>query len=135
MEAQPSPEPHMFLVIDPESDEPLREQIARQIRTRIQSGELPAGTKLVGMRKLSGKYPVSFTTVKGAYEKLQKEGFVKITPQGAYVLAQAGELDPEYVAETYRLFKRTLLGLWRAGYAHETLNEDIAKVYRSQPEE
>ena len=42
--------PSVFLSVDPALPEPIYEQIARQIRSRIASGALPAGTLLPPVR-------------------------------------------------------------------------------------
>jgi len=80
----------MMLVVERSLDEPVYEQIARQIRERVTSGELPPGTSLPGVRVLASDLGVNLNTVARAYWLLEEEGFVRIRDRsGAEVLAPA----------------------------------------------
>lgn len=55
------------------------EQVASLLRERIVGGEFPAGSKLPsGAQK--GQYPVSQPVVQRAFEVLEREGLVRMTP-------------------------------------------------------
>jgi len=58
------------------SNEPLQSQISRQIRAKILSGELVAGTMLPSIRKLAKEQKVSVITVQRGYEVLENEGLI-----------------------------------------------------------
>lgn len=66
----------MLLNLTDLSDEPLQSQIARQIRAKILSGELPAETALPSIRGLARDYHVSVVTVQRGYENLEREGLI-----------------------------------------------------------
>ncbi len=66
----------LLLHLVPDDPEPLREQIARQLRDRIVRGELTAGGLLPGHRHLARQYRVAPSTVEAAYELLVGEGLL-----------------------------------------------------------
>lgn len=109
----------MYVVIDQESDQPAYEQIAHQIRIKIVSQELTDGARLVAMRKLALDLGVSYTTVVYAYRALADEGFIRITPRGAYVLRRQEEREPDLDESLLHTFKRTILQMWQAGASLE----------------
>ena len=63
----------LLLHLAPDDPEPVRDQIARQLRERITRGELPAGKELPGHRQLARQYRVAPSTVEAAYEQLVAE--------------------------------------------------------------
>ncbi len=78
------------LLIDPRDDVPVYGQIAGQIRSRIATGDVPAGTLLPPVRVLAGDLGVNMNTVARAYRLLEAEGFVRIHERsGAEVIAPA----------------------------------------------
>lgn len=62
--------------IDRESEEPIYKQLIRQIQMQIESGELPAGTRLPASRTLAKKIDVSRISVVNAYAELRAEGYL-----------------------------------------------------------
>jgi GntR family transcriptional regulator len=66
----------MLLSLSDRADEPLQGQIVRQIRARILSGELEAGTRLPSIRRLAQGHKVSVITVQRGYEVLEREGLI-----------------------------------------------------------
>ncbi len=66
----------MILNLTDLSNEPLQGQIARQIRSKILSGELEAGYMLPSIRKLAREQKVSVITVQRGYELLEKDGLI-----------------------------------------------------------
>ena len=82
----------LLLHLVPEDPEPLREQIARQLRGRIVRGEMSAGEHLPGHRQLARRHRVAPSTVEAAYEWLIKDGLLSGAPEDDVWVA---ELDPE----------------------------------------
>jgi len=70
----------LLLHLVPGDPEPLREQIARQLRGRIARGELPAGELLPGHRQLARQHRVAPSTVEAAYELLVADGLLTGAP-------------------------------------------------------
>jgi len=78
----------LLLHVVPGDPEPLREQIARQLRDRIVRGELPAGAILPGHRHLARQYRVAPSTVETAYEILASEGLLTVAAEDDVVVAR-----------------------------------------------
>ena len=86
-EAQP-----LLLHLAPGDPEPVREQIARQLRDRIVRGELAGGELLPGHRQLARQHRVAPSTVEAAYEILAADGLLTVEPAGEVRVAA---LPPE----------------------------------------
>lgn len=70
------PSHNINININRESEEPIYKQLIRQIQMQIESGNLPAGTRLPASRTLAGKINVSRISVVNAYAELRAEGFL-----------------------------------------------------------
>jgi len=68
--------------IDKGGADPIHRQIYRQLRQKILTGELAAGSRLPPSRRLADNSGVARITVMQAYEQLEAEGFV-VTHAGA----------------------------------------------------
>lgn len=81
--------------LDPDSPEPLYQQLYRSLRQDILEGRLPAGTRLPPTRLLCRQLDVSRNTVIGAIDQLQAEGFVRSkVGAGTYVTGSGAPLLP-----------------------------------------
>jgi GntR family transcriptional regulator len=68
---------------------PIYEQITRQLRAKIVSGELTAGQ--ASMRLLARELRISVITTKRAYEELEREGLIVTqTGRGSFVAQVSG---------------------------------------------
>ncbi|MFV9568090.1 GntR family transcriptional regulator [Thermoanaerobacter mathranii] len=86
----------MNIIISNSSEEPIYEQIVRQIKEAILKGELEEGELLPSIRNLAKELQISVITTKRAYDELEKEGFITTIPgKGTYVAAQNKELMHE----------------------------------------
>jgi GntR family transcriptional regulator len=82
----------MRILIANSSPDPIYEQIVRQVRNQIISGDLAEGTALPSIRKLALDLQISVITTKRAYEELEKEGFIdSVGGKGTFVAAQNSE--------------------------------------------
>lgn len=72
----------LLIDLDPESGEPLAEQIRRQITWRIAAGQLKPGDYLPTVRDLARQLSINLHTVRSAYQRLQGDGLVT-TRQGS----------------------------------------------------
>jgi GntR family transcriptional regulator len=82
----------MVILLTNTDTEPLFEQIKRQIRRKIVTGELREGEELPSMRKLANDLQVSLITTKRAYDELQLEGLIRnVQGRGCFVARQAEE--------------------------------------------
>lgn len=82
----------MKIIISNSSPDPIYEQIDRQIKAQIISGELDEGDPLPSIRRLAQELQISVITTKRAYEELEKEGFIDtVEGKGSYVAMQNKE--------------------------------------------
>ena len=86
----------MKIIISNSSDEPIYEQISKQIKGMILKGELKEGDLLPSIRGLARDLQISVITTKRAYDELEKEGFIEtVQGKGSFVAAQNKELMKE----------------------------------------
>ena len=86
----------MKLIISNVSGVPIYEQIKRQVKAAILSGELKEEEALPSLRTLAKDLKISVLTVTRAYTELEQEGFVKnIQGRGCFVLGSGSELMKE----------------------------------------
>jgi len=86
----------MKIIISNASPDPIYEQINRQIRAQVLSGELAEGELLPSIRRLAHDLQISVITTKRAYEELEREGFINtVGGKGTFVAAQ----NPEFLRE------------------------------------
>lgn len=93
----------MLIRVDPQSAEPIFEQIVFQVKAAVARGEASLGDKLPSVRKLAREVAVNPNTVVRAYERLEREGvivrrqgsgcFVSLSPEAADEDARAQRLD------------------------------------------
>lgn len=88
-----SDRPGMNIVISNSSQEPIYEQITRQIKNMIMRGELREGDMLPSIRSLAKELQISVITTKRAYQELENDGYiVTVQGKGSFVAAQNKEL-------------------------------------------
>lgn len=83
----------MNIYIDNKSGSAIYEQIYRQIKDHIISGELKEDEALPSIRNLAKDLRISVITTKRAYDELEREGFIYTLPaKGCFVAAKNVEL-------------------------------------------
>ena len=86
----------MQILINNSDGVPIYEQILRQIKEMILTGELKEGDPLPSMRILAQQLRISVITTKRAYEELEREGFIEsFTGKGSFVRSKSSELIKE----------------------------------------
>jgi GntR family transcriptional regulator len=86
----------MKVIISNSSPDPIYEQITRQVKAQIISGELAEGQALPSIRRLAHDLQISVITTKRAYDELEKEGFINtVGGKGSFVAVQ----NPEFLRE------------------------------------
>jgi GntR family transcriptional regulator len=84
------------IIISNSSQEPIYEQIYKQIKNSIIMGELKTGELLPSIRNLARELQISVITSKRAYEELERDGFIETVPgRGSYISGQSAELLKE----------------------------------------
>jgi GntR family transcriptional regulator len=82
----------MRVLISNASPDPIYQQIVRQIKGHIISGELPEGEPLPSIRRLAHELQISVITTKRAYEELEREGLIDtVGGKGTFVASQNEE--------------------------------------------
>jgi len=83
----------MKILISNASPDPIYEQISKQIKNQIITGDLNEGDPLPSIRKLAQELQISVITTKRAYEELVDEGFIDtVSGKGCFVAMQNKEL-------------------------------------------
>jgi GntR family transcriptional regulator len=83
----------MKIIISNASPDPIYEQISRQIKAQILSGDLSEGEALPSIRRLAQDLQISVITTKRAYDELEREGFINtVGGKGTFVAVQNQEL-------------------------------------------
>ncbi|MCM1437843.1 MAG: GntR family transcriptional regulator [Roseburia sp.] len=78
----------MKLIINPNGEQPIYEQIKLQIKEQIVSGELKDGEILPSIRMLAKELKIGIITAKRAYDDLTEEGYtVSVAGKGVFVAA------------------------------------------------
>ncbi|MEF9975118.1 MAG: GntR family transcriptional regulator, partial [Clostridia bacterium] len=86
----------MDIIIRNSGETPIYDQIVRQIKGSILQGDLAIGEALPSMRLLAKDLRISVITTKGAYEELERDGFISTVPgKGCFVAPQNPELARE----------------------------------------
>jgi len=86
----------MNIIISNSSQEPIYEQIVKQIKNMIIRGELAENEVLPSIRSLAKDLQISVITTKKAYEELENDGYiVTVQGKGSFVAAQNKELLKE----------------------------------------
>ncbi|KAA5806215.1 GntR family transcriptional regulator [Thermoanaerobacterium thermosaccharolyticum] len=118
----------MNIVISNSSDEPIYEQIKRQIKNSILCGELKEGELLPSIRNLAKELMISVITTKRAYEDLEKEGYIVTKPgKGSYVAAQNKEFMKEM---RLKIVEEKLSEAVEAGKAIDLKLEEMEEMLR-----
>ena len=85
---------NITLTLDGDSRVPLYEQLYRYFAQEIQSGRIPAGTKLPSKRSLCAHLGVSRSTVENGYAILVAEGYVCAAPMRGFFVADLTPYAP-----------------------------------------
>ena len=110
------------LAIDRQSEDPVYEQVADQVRQLVASGALDAGTALPSVRQLAGDVGVNLNTIARAYRVLENEGFLVIRDRaGVEVAAPAKKVDRSARPRLLDELRASLARLRQAGMTPDQL--------------
>jgi GntR family transcriptional regulator len=119
----------MLLQLTDLSTEPLQRQIVRQIRAKILSGDLPAGSELPSIRKLAIDQRVSVITVQRAYEALEHEGLIHSRRGKGFFVSELSKQGRKGMAR--EKLREALEPKIKAALAEGLSEEEINAVIRS----
>jgi len=107
----------LLIRVDPQSAEPIFEQIVYQVKGAVARGELAQGAKLPSVRFLAREISVNPNTVVRAYEHLESDGLI-VRRQGAgcFINLSAETLPKDARAEQLdTLMERTVTEAFHVG--------------------
>ncbi len=88
-----------MLKIDAGSPVPVYEQLKRQIKLGIVSGEYPPDSRMPSIRQLASQLTINPNTIAKVYRQLESEGFLQSrTGSGFFV-----RLEQEHIDETRKM--------------------------------
>lgn len=124
----------MDIILSNVDGTPIYEQIARQIKTKIVSGELAEGAALPSMRLLAKELRISVITTKRAYEELEREGFIiSQTGRGSFVAPCNTELlREEHLRQAETHLREAALAGRQAGMERDEFLEIAAALFEEE---
>lgn len=78
------------ITVDPLAATAPYEQVREQLRARVDSGQLPPGTRLPTVRRLAADLGLAANTVARAYRELEALGVIETRGRAGSVVAGAG---------------------------------------------
>ncbi len=126
----------MKIIISNSSPDPIYEQVSKQIKAQIISGELAEGDPLPSIRKLAMELQISVITTKRAYEELEKEGFIDtVSGKGCFVAMQNKELLREKKMKTVEdLLSDAVSEAKKLGINLKEIKEMLELLYNEEAE-
>ena len=123
----------MDIILNNSSGEPFYEQIVRQMKRLVQTGELQEGEVFPSMRQLAKDLRVSVITTKRAYEELEQAGYlVSVAGKGSFAAHPgAGEVRREQKEKLETHLKAAAAIAREAAIPWEELMEQLKKWYDS----
>ena len=85
----------LLVALDPAGGEPLRRQLAGELREAIRAGRLRTGVRLPASRALAAQLGVSRGVVTDAYEQLSAEGWLAARRGAGTIVAAGPAGEPE----------------------------------------
>ncbi len=116
----------MILNLTDLSSESLQNQIYRQIREMILSGDLLAGEMLSSIRSLAREQKVSVITVQRGYEMLEREGLINSRRGKGFFVSQLHDKKKKTLSE--KKLSEKLQPLLQSAIAEGMSQQEIIKV-------
>ena len=125
----------MDIAVQIDSPEPVYEQIVRQIRDGVSSGELAAGVPLPPVRQLATDLVLNRNTVARAYKLLEEQGVILTAGRkGTFVRdGAAEEVTRLKTGNAERLLRQTIGALTSDGLARDEIAAIFNRVLRAEP--
>lgn len=123
----------MNIFIDNKSGAPIYDQIYKQIKNQIISGDLKEDEALPSIRNLAKDLRISVVTTKRAYDELEKEGFIYTLPaKGCFVAPKNVELLRE---ENLKKIEEYMQDIVQLAVACNLSKEELIEMFRYSLEE
>ncbi len=124
----------MLIHIDPQSADPIFEQIVFQVKGAIAKGEGKPGDKLPSVRELARELSVNPNTVVRSYQTLEQEGLIiRKQGSGCFIKKGATKLSGKVRRSQLRkLMERSVTEAFHLGFSKEeikkALNDGLKQV-------
>ena len=115
----------MLLRLDPESEQPLYQQIAAAVRRAVGDGDVSAGDRLPAARDLARSLDVNMHTVLRAYSDLKEDGLIELR-RGRGAIVREGHAA---TASIHHLVAQLVEEAKRHGLSAKELNALVRKEY------
>ncbi|MTI60943.1 MAG: GntR family transcriptional regulator [Firmicutes bacterium] len=123
----------MDIIISNSANEPIYEQIVKQIKNLIIKGVLTEGEALPSIRNLAKELQISVITTKRAYEELENDGFInKVTGKGSFVAPQNKNLFKEH---RFKIIEDKLIAAITAARSIDLTLSDLQEMLKTLYEE
>lgn len=123
----------MNIFIDNRSGTPIYDQIYRQIKNLIISGELRENDPLPSIRSLAKDLRISVITTKRAYDELEREGFIyTVQAKGCFVAPKNTEMLRE---QNLKKIEEHILEIKQLAVSCSLTTEDIIEMIKFFDEE
>jgi GntR family transcriptional regulator len=117
----------VLIRIDPQSPEPIFEQIVYQVKGLVARGELGQGDKLPSVRELAKEVSINPNTVIRAYDALERDGvLVRRQGAGCFLTGKKSALSEEEREKKLEdLMKRVVTEAFHLGFEPARLREAL----------
>lgn len=118
------------IILDPDSGEPLVEQLRRQLLWQIASGQYKTNDRLPSVRNLAQQLSINMHTVRSAYQRLETDGLVR-TRQGSGT--RVLQLDPNRLVELASQIHSYSIGIILPGMSnpfYHTFLQGVEQIIR-----
>ena len=121
----------MFFSLNPTSGVPLYRQLFQQLRERIVSGQIAAGTQLPSVRDLSAELHINPLTASKVYQFLERDGLVETRRGlGTFVAAMTQELTKTEQREQLEpALRQVVTEAMHLGLSSEELEQLVRKTF------
>lgn len=118
----------MNIFIDNRSGTPIYDQIYKQVKNLIISGEVKENDPLPSIRALAKDLRISVVTTKRAYDELEREGFIYTLPaKGCFVAPKNTEMLRE---ENLKKIEELIEQIKQLGASCNLTTDDIIEMIK-----
>lgn len=124
----------MKIVVSNNLEEPIYEQIKRQVLHAILASELLPGDALPSLRALAKDLKVGVLTINRAYTELENEGYIEnVQGKGCFVAEKSSDLIKKHLIETAgQRMKQAICEAKKAGSEDEEILDLFKQCLRRE---
>lgn len=113
----------LLIRIEPQSPEPIFEQIAFQVKAAVAKGDATEGEKLPSVRELARELSINPNTVVRAYDALEHEGIIlRRKGSGCFLTGRGSELSEERkLRDLAELMRKAATEAFHLGFGSEAI--------------